>query len=142
MWRILIYKFNLILVDILYWQVALSRSTFFINYLNGHTLITFSAMLNEKDNQYARFFLKKISNYFNCDGTKGHYSEGEYNRSKYNILNLGNKITWLGSSRLIAIHEKSILWNKVEIWDWNFKNKNKTSEYHCQSHSPKETLIS
>lgn len=47
-------------MDILYWQAALSRSTFFINYLNGHTLITFSATLNEKDNQYARFFKNRF----------------------------------------------------------------------------------
>lgn len=55
----MIYKFNLILVDILYWQAALSRSTFFINYLNGHKLITFSATLNKKDNQYVRLKKKK-----------------------------------------------------------------------------------
>ena len=56
----MIYKFNLRLVDILYWQAALSRSTFFINYLNGHTLITFYATLNKKDNQYVRFKKKRF----------------------------------------------------------------------------------
>lgn len=32
---------------------------------------------------------KRLKINFNCDRPKGHYSEGEFNRGKYNIPNLG-----------------------------------------------------
>lgn len=32
---------------------------------------------------------KKTENNFNVDGTKGHYSEGEFNGGEYNTLSLG-----------------------------------------------------